>query len=59
MITAERNEIKSYKNTAEGFTQTMYCLHSSYTELEQKKLELQSKATPLSDELNKNASKQG
>ncbi|XP_059366394.1 CD209 antigen-like protein A [Carassius carassius] len=59
MITAERDKIKSYKSTAEEFNQTMYCLHSRYTEVEEKKLELESKDTPLSNELKKDASKQG
>ncbi|KAL1249449.1 hypothetical protein QQF64_020454, partial [Cirrhinus molitorella] len=45
MITAERDKIKSCKSTAEGFYQTMFCLES--------------KATPLNNELKKNASKQG
>ncbi|KAL1277320.1 hypothetical protein QQF64_023993 [Cirrhinus molitorella] len=45
MITAERDKLKSCKSTAEGFYQTMFCLES--------------KATPLNNELKKKASKQG
>ncbi|XP_058605277.1 CD209 antigen-like protein 2 [Onychostoma macrolepis] len=72
-ITAERDLIKSYKNTVEEFNQTINSLQDKYTDLmtekhqlqnnfnsfSQKKLELESKVTSLSEELKKEASKRG
>ncbi|RXN35703.1 CD209 antigen-like protein [Labeo rohita] len=100
-ITAERDLIKSYKNTVEEFNQTINSLQGNYTDLmnekhqlqnnfsfishkkleletrvkdvtaekdqlqrsveflSQKKLELETKVTSLSEELKKEASKQG
>ncbi|KAF4118195.1 hypothetical protein G5714_000246 [Onychostoma macrolepis] len=72
-ITAERDLIKSYKNTVEEFDQTINSLQDNYTDLmtekhqlqnnfsslSQKKLELESKVTSLSEELNMDASKRG
>ncbi|XP_051753624.1 natural killer cells antigen CD94-like isoform X10 [Ctenopharyngodon idella] len=58
-ITAERESLfKSNKNTAEEFNQTINRLQHNYTDLTQKKLELESKVTSLSEELKKAASKQ-
>lgn len=51
MITAERDKIKSCKNTAEGFIPTMYCLESKATPV--------TPATILNHELKQKASKQG
>ncbi|XP_050961374.1 uncharacterized protein LOC127162621 [Labeo rohita] len=71
-ITAERDLIKSYKNTVEEFNQTINSLQDNYTDLmiekhqlqtnfsslNQKNLELESRVTSLSEELKKEASKQ-
>ncbi len=72
-ITAERDLIKSYKNTVEEFNQTINSLQDNYTDLmtekhqlqnnfsslSQKNLELESNATSLSEELKKETSKRG
>ncbi len=72
-ITAERDLIKSYKNTVEEFNQTINSLQDNYTELmtekhhlqnnfsslSQKNLNLESKVTSLSEELKKESTKQG
>ncbi len=72
-ITAERDLIKSYKNTVEEFNQTINGLQDNYTDLmtekhqlqnnfislSQKNLELESKVTSLSDKLKKEISKRG
>ncbi|XP_016361894.1 CD209 antigen-like protein E [Sinocyclocheilus anshuiensis] len=58
-ITAERDLIKSYKNTVEEFNQTINSLQDSYTDLTQNKIKLESKVRSLSDELKKAASKGG
>ncbi len=72
-ITAERDLIKSYKNTVEEFNQTINGLQNNYTDLmtekhqlqnnfsslTQKNLELESNVTSLSEELKKEASKRG
>ncbi|RXN21969.1 complement C3-like protein [Labeo rohita] len=72
-ITAERDLIKSYKNTVEEFNETINSLQSNYTDLmiekhhlqnnfsslSQKKLELETRVTSLSDELKKNVSNGG
>ncbi len=72
-ITAEKDLIKSYKNTVEEFNQTINGLQDNYTDLmtekhqlqnnfsslSQKKLELESKVTSLSEELKKETSKRG
>ncbi|XP_042620388.1 C-type lectin domain family 4 member M-like isoform X1 [Cyprinus carpio] len=71
-ITAERDLIKSYKNTVEEFNQTINSLQDNYTDLmtekhqlqnnfnslNKKKLELESKVTSLSEEAKKESSKQ-
>ncbi len=72
-ITAERDLIKSYKNTVEEFNQTINGLQDNYTDLmtekhqlqnnfsslSQKNLELESNVTSLSEELKKETSKRG
>ncbi len=72
-ITAERDLIKSYKNTVEEFNQTINGLQNNYTDLmtekhqlqnnfislSQKKLELERNVTSLSEELKKETSKRG
>ncbi|XP_048051442.1 CD209 antigen-like protein C [Megalobrama amblycephala] len=59
-ITAERESlVKSYKNSVEEINQTINSLQENYTELTQKKLELESKVTSLSDDLTREASKRG
>ncbi|KAL1281253.1 hypothetical protein QQF64_000056 [Cirrhinus molitorella] len=72
-ITAERDLIKSYKNTAEEFNQTINSLQNNYTELmtekhqlqnkfnslSQKKLKLETRVISLSDELKKNVFDRG
>ncbi|KAL1281250.1 hypothetical protein QQF64_000053 [Cirrhinus molitorella] len=71
-ITAERDLIKSYKNTAEEFNKTINSLQNNYTDLmtekhqlqnnfsslSQRKLELETRVTSLREELKKEASKQ-
>ncbi|KAL0202496.1 hypothetical protein M9458_000514, partial [Cirrhinus mrigala] len=71
-ITAERDLMKSYKNTVKEFNQTINSLQDNYTDLmiekdqlqnnfsslSQKKLELEARVTSLSEELKKEASKQ-
>ncbi|KAI2668938.1 C-type lectin domain family 17, member A [Labeo rohita] len=64
-ITAERDLMKSYKNTVEEFNQTInslqdekHQLQNNFSSLNQKKLELESRVTSLSEELKKEASKQ-
>uniref|UniRef100_A0A673GHX1 CD209 antigen-like n=1 Tax=Sinocyclocheilus rhinocerous TaxID=307959 RepID=A0A673GHX1_9TELE len=58
-ITAERDLIKTYKNTAEEFNQTINSLQDNYTDLMTEKHQLQnnfsSLITTLSDELKKNS----
>ncbi|XP_067261363.1 CD209 antigen-like protein E [Chanodichthys erythropterus] len=47
-ITAERESLfKSYKNTVEEFNQTINRLQDNYTDLTQKKLELETRVTSL------------
>ncbi|XP_073698004.1 uncharacterized protein [Garra rufa] len=72
-ITAERDLIKSYKNTVEEFNQTINSLQDNYTDLmtekhqlqnnfsslTQKNLELESNGTSLSEEVKKESTKQG
>uniref|UniRef100_A0A673HIM7 CD209 antigen-like protein 2 n=1 Tax=Sinocyclocheilus rhinocerous TaxID=307959 RepID=A0A673HIM7_9TELE len=72
-ITAERDLIKSYKNTVEEFNQTINSLQDSYTDLmtekhqlqnnfnslSQKKQELENRVAALSEELKKEATKRG
>ncbi|XP_077057529.1 C-type lectin domain family 4 member E-like isoform X4 [Siphateles boraxobius] len=72
-ITAERDLLKSYKNTFEEFNHTINSLQDNYTDLmtendqlksnfsflSQKKLELETRVTSLSEELEKEISKQG
>ncbi len=72
-ITAERDLIKSYKNTVEEFNQTINGLQNNYTDLmtekhqmqnnfislSQKKLELERNVTSLSEELKKETSNRG
>ncbi len=72
-ITAERDLIKSYKNTVEEFNQTINGLQDNYTDLMTEKhqlqnnfsscshtnLELERKVTSLSEELKKETSKRG
>ncbi|CAM4466398.1 unnamed protein product [Leuciscus chuanchicus] len=72
-ITAERDLLKSYKNTVEEFNHTIISLQDNYTDLmtekdqlknnfnslSQKKLELESKVTSLSEELTREVSKRG
>ncbi|KAL0202509.1 hypothetical protein M9458_000527, partial [Cirrhinus mrigala] len=66
-ITAERDLMKSYKNTAEEFNKSINSLQHNYTDLmtekdqlqnnfnslSQKKLELETRVNSLSDELKK------
>ncbi len=72
-ITAERDLIKSYKNTVEEFNKTINGLQNNYTDLmtekhqlqnnfislSQKKLELERNVTSLSEELKKETSNRG
>ncbi|RXN37171.1 complement C3-like protein [Labeo rohita] len=72
-ITAERDQMKSYKNTVEEFNQTISSLQHNYTDLmtkkdqlqnnfrflSQKKLELETRVNSLSDELKKKVSNGG
>ncbi|XDV16012.1 hypothetical protein PO909_015907, partial [Leuciscus waleckii] len=72
-ITAERDLLKSYKNTVEEFNHTIISLQdkntdlmtekdqlkNNFSSLNQEKLELERKITSLSEELKKETSKQG
>uniref|UniRef100_A0A8C2IKY0 Si:ch73-343l4.8 n=1 Tax=Cyprinus carpio TaxID=7962 RepID=A0A8C2IKY0_CYPCA len=58
-ITAERDLIKSYKNTVEEFNQTINSLHDNHTDLTQKNLELETRVASLSEGLKKEAIKRG
>ncbi|RXN35699.1 CD209 antigen-like protein [Labeo rohita] len=65
-ITAERDLMKSYKNTVEEFNQTInslqdekHQLQNNFNSLSQKKLELEARVTSLSEELKKKTSKRG
>ncbi len=49
-ITAERDLIKSYKNTVEEFNQTINSLQNNYTDLTQKKLKLEIRVNNLTAE---------
>ncbi|KAL1281245.1 hypothetical protein QQF64_000048 [Cirrhinus molitorella] len=58
-ITAERDLIKSYKNTAEEFNKTINSLQNNFSSLSQKNLELEINVTSLSEELKKESTKRG
>ncbi|KAL1281230.1 hypothetical protein QQF64_000033 [Cirrhinus molitorella] len=58
-ITAERDLIKSYKNTAEEFNQTINSLQNNFSSLSQKNLELEINVISLSDKLKKESTKRG
>uniref|UniRef100_A0A9J8ATI4 Si:ch73-343l4.8 n=1 Tax=Cyprinus carpio carpio TaxID=630221 RepID=A0A9J8ATI4_CYPCA len=49
-ITAERDPIKSYKNTVEEFNQTINSLQDNYTDLTQKNLKLETRVKDLTAE---------
>ncbi|XP_052459458.1 CD209 antigen-like protein A isoform X1 [Carassius gibelio] len=49
-ITAERDMIKSYKNTVEEFNQTINSLQHNHTDLTQKNLELETRVNDLTAE---------
>ncbi|KAL0202521.1 hypothetical protein M9458_000539, partial [Cirrhinus mrigala] len=49
-ITAERDLMKSYKNTVEEFNQTINSLQDNYTDLMNKKLQLQNNFSSLSQQ---------
>uniref|UniRef100_A0A672QEU7 Si:ch73-343l4.8 n=1 Tax=Sinocyclocheilus grahami TaxID=75366 RepID=A0A672QEU7_SINGR len=51
-ITAERDLIKSYKNTAEEFNQTINSLQDNYTDSTRKNLELETRVKDLTAEKN-------